>query len=371
MYQAIYTASFLGAACGYMLSISISLFLTYVKQSGPFIIGLAGFTGNFVYTVMTFLLSRYSKSKIHPLFFYSPLIMGISYFSILFSPVPLIFLFLVIGGATCAFFWPSLQNCLSATDDDLRIGIYNLCWAGGVIVGSFSAGFLYSVSPFLPFTSGLLLYIINAFILFSNKDKLIIQRKDIYRERIEKPLSQDIVRDIRILNFINFFAMGSIFFLYPKLGTIRGFTPQFIGSVIGILLISRFVTFFLLMDKPLILHPARFILSCLFLCISCILVGYGTSPITIITGVVIMGIAGAFAYHNSLQMHIKYNLKTEINESLIGAGVFSGSLIAGILGQIFNLPLAYVIIGTFILISGLWYSRMSLFGLINRQSNTS
>ncbi|MCM8762289.1 MAG: hypothetical protein NC929_03095 [Candidatus Omnitrophica bacterium] len=363
MFQTIYISSFLMAFCGYLLSISISFFLAQVKHSGPLIIGLAGFTGNFFYTIITFILSRYPKNKNNTFFIYSPLVIGIASFLILFSPVPLIFLFLIVLGSACAFYWPSAQKCLSGADD-LKIGIYNLFWGGGVIVGSFLAGFIYSLSPDIPFFTVLYIYIIVFILLISQKTNLLCVYNIHHPEQqTEKPLPSETVRDIRTISFIHFFAMSSVFYLYPKLGLLKGFTPQIIGSMIGILLISRFITFFLLIDKPLLIHPARFVISCTLFCISCILVGYGTNPFVIVIAVIILGSTGAVSYHNSLLMHIKYNLKTEIHECIVGAGIFSGSLVAGLLGQIFNLSLAYVIIGTFILLVGLWHSRQYILKL--------
>jgi len=345
------------AWAGNLLGISLSLFLAQIKQCGPFIIGLTGFSGNFTYTLITFLLSRHSlKNK--TAFIYTTIAIGTSYFLIVFSPVPLIFALLILGGVFYAIFWPSIQGCFVFINDDLKIGLYNLFWSGGVILGTFSSGFIYSLSPYVPFFVTLFLSISAFFTLISKKNHL--SELDIKRplsDKMKEPISPVLIKEIRMLNFLHFFAWGSIFYLYPKLGLLRGFSPQFIGTMIGTLLISRFVTFFLLMDKPLILHPSRFILSCFLFCISCILIGYGEYPLIIIIAAIIMGSTGAFAYHNSLQMHIKYNLKTEIHECIIGAGLFSGSLIAGLLGQMFNLPLAYVMIGTFILIVGLWYSK--------------
>ncbi|MCM8830202.1 MAG: hypothetical protein NC824_04310 [Candidatus Omnitrophica bacterium] len=361
MLQTIYIASFLVAFCSYLLGISISFFLAQVKHSGPLIIGLAGFTGNFFYTLITFVLSRYSENKNNSIFIYSPLVMGIVYFLIPFSPVPLIFLLLMVGSSTHAFFWPSTQKCLSGADD-LKIGIYNLFWGGGVIVGSFLAGFIYSLNPAIPFFTILSIhFIVFILLIFQKKNLLSVDNIHQSEHLTEKPLPLETIRDIRTLSFIHFFVMGSVFYLYPKLGLLKGFTPQIIGSIIGILLISRFITFLLLIDKPLILLPARFVISCSLFCISCILVGYGKNPSVVVTAVIILGSTGAVSYHNSLLMHIKYNLKTEIHECIIGAGVFSGSLVAGLLGQIFNLSLAYVIIGTFIFIVGLWLSRKYLF----------
>ena len=371
MYQAIYTASFFMAWGGNLLGISLSLFLAQIKQCGPFIIGLAGFSGNFIYTLTTFLLSRHSlKNK--TVFIYTTIAIGISYFLIIFSPVPLIFVLLLLGGVFFAVFWPSVQGCFVSTDDDLKIGIYNLFWSGGVILGTFSSGFIYSLSPYVPFFVTLFLSVVAFCILISKKSQLSgLDIKRPLSDKTKEPISPALVKEIRMLNFLHFFAWGSFFYLYPKLGLLRDFSPQFIGSVIGILLISRFVTFFLLMDKPLILHPARFILSSLFFFIGCVLVGLGKQPFIILTAAIILGITGAFSYHNSLLIHIRYNLKTELHECIIGAGLFSGSLIAGLLGQLFNLPLAYVIIGTFILIVGLLYSRHYLLGLIRHLAKTS
>lgn len=357
MLQIIYTTSFIGAFCGYLIGISISLFLAQVKHSGPFIIGLAGFTGHFVYMITTFLLARYSNNKARNFSIFSPLIMGISYFLIFFSPVPLIFLFLALGGVATAFFWPSLQKCLSGADE-LKIGIYNLSWGGGVIVGSFSAGFIYSLGTSIPFYSALFLYTIAFILLISHKDKLLLTGNiNNTSGEIKNSLTAETVHNIRILNYLHFVAMGSVFYLYPKLGLLREFSPQFIGIVIGIMLISRFITFFLLIDKPLILHPARTIISCVLFYISCILLGYGTHPLIALIGAILLGGTGAVSYHNSLLMHVNYGFKTEIHECIVGAGLFSGSLIAGLLGQIFNLPTAYLIIGSLIFIYGLWHSR--------------
>ncbi|HPP30056.1 MAG TPA: MFS transporter [bacterium] len=368
MFQAIYTASFLMAWGGNLLGISLSLFLAQIKQSGPFIIGLAGFTGNFIYTIVTFLLSRHHL-KNNTIFIYTTIAIGISYFLILFSPVPIIFVILLLGGIFYAVFWPSIQSCFVATNDDLKIGIYNLFWSAGVILGTFSSGFIYSFSPYAPFFVTLSLSIIAFCVLISKKNHLSALNAVPLQDKNKEQISPVLVKEIRMLNFLHFFAWSAIFYLYPKLGLLRKFSPQFIGTVIGTLLISRFVTFFLLMDKPLILHPARFIISCLFFFISCLLIGLGSHTFIILTAAIVMGITGAFSYHNSLLMHIKYNLKTEIHECVIGAGLFAGSLVAGLLGQILNLPVAYTIIGTFILLVGLVYSRHYIFGLTKRKVN--
>jgi MFS family permease len=360
MFTVIYLASFLMAWLGNLVSISLSLFLAQVKQSSPLIIGLAGFIGNVAYTVTTFTLVRHPFKQKIPFFVLVPAASAAFYFLMPFSPIPVIFSFLLFGGVFLAFFWPAVQMCFARSADELKIGVFNISWSAGMILGTFSAGFIYAFNPRTSFFIASFLALLSFVLLFSNRNKLtpVSIGTEIVGEKLT--LNRETIFEIRLLNFLHFFATSSIYFLYPKLGLIRGFSPQFIGSVVGIMLASRFFTFFILMDKPIILHPARFVISCSFFFISCCLTGLGKSPYAVVAGVVILGFTGAFSYHNSLLMHIKYRLKTEMHESILGAGTFSGALAAGILGQIFNLPAAYVIIGAGIFIVGLWHNRSYL-----------
>ncbi|MBN1445594.1 MAG: MFS transporter [Candidatus Omnitrophica bacterium] len=360
VFTVIYLASFLMACVNYILNISLALFLAQVKQAGPFIIGLAGFTGNVAFTAGTLLLARYSQRKKTSVFIYVPAGIALLYLLIRFSPMPLIFLFLFIAGALYAFFWPAVQRCFKEPGDELHIGIYNLAWSGGVICGAFSAGMLYALNYTAPFITAFILSACAFFLIVLSRAELLALNKYSEKEESEKRLPAETVKEVRLLNFLHFFAASSIFFLYPKLGLERGFSPQFIGSAAGILLICRFVVFSLLIDKPMIMHPARFIISCFLFFVSCCLTGLGGQPYAVIAGVAILGASGAVSYHNSLLMHIKHGLKTEIHESIIGMGALSGALVTGLLGQILNLPVAFVLVGAGILLAGVWHSRKYL-----------
>ncbi len=360
VFTVIYLASFLMACVNYILNISLALFLAQVKQAGPFIVGLAGFTGNFAYTLIILLLARHSLKKKTPVFIYAPAGIALLYLLVRFSPLPLIFPFLFIAGGLYAFFWPSVQKCFKEPGDELHIGIYNLAWSAGVICGAFSAGILYASNYTAPFIASCVLSVCAfSLLVFSKRDLLSIEGCSAKNE-IEKKLPAGLIKEVRLLSFLHFFAVSSFFSLYPKLGLERNFSPQFIGSVAGILLICRFVVFSLLIDKPMILHPAKFIFSCFLFFISCCLIGLGSHPYVVIVGVVILGASGAVSYHNSLLMHIKHGMKTEIHEGIIGAGAFTGALVMGLLGQVLNLPAAFAVVGGGILLTGIWHSRKYL-----------
>lgn len=356
MFREIYLTSFLVACTGNLLSISLALFLAHVKQSGPLILGLVGFTTNLASTITTFLLAGHPVQKRNLIFFYAPVGIGILYFLVPFIPVPAIFICLLITGMFYGFFWPSIQRCFANTDDELRIGVFNLSWSAGVIVGSFAAGIIFAINPRYPFFIGLALALCATTAILSKKKSLACMNTGPLTVEKKQVLPAEKIREVRLLLFLHFIATSMVFFLYPKLGLTRGFSPQFIGSVAGLLLMSRFIGFSLLMDKPVLLHPAGFLVSCIMFFASCCLVGFGNTPYIVILGVLIMGLAGAFTYHNSLQMHLKCGLKTEIHEGIVGAGTFLGALVGGVLGQIFGLPTAYLLIGIGIFLSGLWHN---------------
>ncbi len=364
----IYLVAFL-MACGVnALNISMAMFLADVKASGPLIIGLAGFIGNLAVSATAFSLARHPVKNRKNIFIYVPAGAAILYLLLLFSSIPLIFSFLFLAGILYAFFWPSLQSCFGNAKDNFSIGIYNISWSGGVICGALLSGVLYAVNPKAPFILALVLALSAFLILISRKRQLLALKENPPElEKARGTFSPKIVHEIRFLSFMHFFAVSSIFYLYPKMGLNLGFSPQFIGASLAILLVCRFVSFSLLIDKPLLLHPARFIISCTLFFISCFLTGIAGHQHTIIIAVAILGITGAFSYHNSLLLHIKHGFKTEIHEGIIGAGACAGALSAGLLGEIFNLSAAFIIIGAVILVSGMWQSRGYLMSNINRK----
>jgi len=356
MFNSIYIAAFLMDFINSSVSIALSLFLADIKGSSSLVIGLAGFAAGFSYTATTFLKARFFSGIKTSWFVYTPAIAGIIYLSLYFIPVSLILMFLLFAGFFFGIFWPSIQYCFSGEGGQKRIGIFNLCWSGGIICGSFMAGHLYAFSPLAPFTTALVLGAIATAAL-SVKKRGIIHLNSILRQNgpSTNASSRDIF-EIRLLSFFHFTAVGAIMFLFPKLGLERSFSPQLIGIMFGILLLFRFLTFILTRKQGMLIGRYTLISSCMLFSLGCSLTGLSPYPSVILSGMIIIGVTGAFSYHNSLLLHIKYNLPTEIHEGIIGAGLFLGPLLAGFFGYILDIQTAFLIIGIMIFASGLVYS---------------
>jgi len=353
MYTSIYVAAFLMDFINSSVSIALSLFLAEVRGSSALIIGLAGFVAGFSYTATTFLKAHFFSNKRNRWFIYTPLGAGILYFLLFLVPVPVVLILLLFAGFLYGIFWPSIQYCFSGEAGQKKIGIFNLCWSGGIICGSFLAGHMYAFRPGAPFILALMLGLIAM-------SALSIQKKNISRlnslpsgssREIKAPLMGII--EIRLLSFFHLTVVGAIMFLFPKLGLERSFSPQIIGIMFGTLLLCRFLTFAILRKKSILLHRFSFLISCFFFSAGCSLAGLSPHPVPILAGMIIIGITGAFSYHNSLILHIKYNLPTEIHEGIIGAGLFLGPLLAGFLGYVLNIPSAFLIISILIFLAGL------------------
>lgn len=352
MFTSIYIAAFLMDFINSSVSIALSLFLAEIRGSSALIIGLAGFAAGFSYTATTFLKARFFPEK-SIWFIYMPIGAGLVYFLLFFVPVPLVLMLLLIAGALYGIFWPSIQYCFSGEAEQKKIGIFNLCWSGGIICGSFLAGHIYALSYKTPFILAFVLGFAAMAALWLQRKKLIFLNNLTAQEKVKIKAPFSTIVEIRLLSFFHLTVVGAIMFLFPKLGLERFFSPQSIGIMFGILLLCRFLTFIVLKKKSILLHRHSFSISCFLFAAGCSLVGLSPHQPLIVAGMIIIGITGAFSYHNSLILHIKHNLPTEIHEGIIGTGLFLGPLLAGFFGHIFTIPAAFLIISILILAAGI------------------
>jgi len=359
MNNIIYIGSFFIASINYAVNISLPIYLTEKFYASTLQLGIAGFTGNFAYTLTVFIFSKFHSFRKFPWFIYACFGIGILYLLLTFynSLFPLFFTLLLLG-FFYGRFWPSLQSYFSSSREGSSISTFNLSWSAGVIAGALFAGNIYSRHANLPFfLSGALALIV--FILFFSQKKGIVSHFHftLAQKNPEKVVDSAEVKNVRFLNFLNFFVVGAVVFLFPRLALDLNFSLPLIGRIIATILICRFITFLLLKKFSLFRNPAIFLISCFALFVSCVLIGIGKTPYVHLIGMVLIGIFSTFAYHNSILLHLRANFPMEIHEGVLGAGLFSGPLIVGIIGHLLNLQWAFIIVGTGILIVGIFGSR--------------
>jgi len=355
IYYLLIFSAFIVSAGNYIVNISIPIFLTENLNATRFEIGVAGFAGNSGYTIMTLFLSNLLfKNKKLFLLVYSPVLIGISYLILPHLPIYLFFSLMFFIGLFYARFWPSLQTCFRNAPVRF-IGNFNLAWSFGVIIGSFISGYLYSNGKFLPFLiSGILCILAGALITYKKRNIYSLNIDS--REKIEKNRKKFKIKEIRYLNFINFFTVGVMLFIFPRYALELEYSPSFISQMISVILITRFTGFFILKKKSFI--NSKYILPVSSFChfLVYFLLGMFKTPSYFILSFIILGGLSALLYHNSLIAHLEGGYRTEIHEGIVGAGFLTGSLIAGFLSQILNFKITFLSLGIIFLIIGIFSS---------------
>ncbi len=359
MDKIIYLGTFLIATANYIVNISLPIYLSEWLGADPLRIGIAGFAGSFSYTLTTLSFSRLKRFQKFPWFIYSSFGIGMVYLLLPFFNYEVIFLLLLCIGFFYARFWPSIQNYFRKDEKkEFSVSMYNLAWSGGVIIGPLLSGRIYSFNSILPFiTSGILGISIFFPFFFTRKGIISTFNSDFSVERHKKTFPLNFVKRVRFLNYFNFFTIGAITFLFPKFLLTLKVSPSLIGTLISILFISRFISFYILRKKKIFTSKVFFSLSYFLLFFSLLLIGVGKNPLNFVFSMVVLGILNALSYHTGLLVHLEGGYPTEINEGIIGAGLFSGPLIVGILGNLFNLRVAFILVGLGILTVGLWNEK--------------
>ncbi|MGB9677677.1 MAG: hypothetical protein ACPLZ9_03575, partial [Candidatus Ratteibacteria bacterium] len=206
---------FVSSGC-YVVNLSIPLYLISKFSVSSFILGIVGFFGNFAYTTFTYIFHK-TKWRLHfPWFIISSLLISLIYFFLPFCPhYRYLFILFFINGIFYSRFWPSIQYIFS--QNTLHIDKFNLSWSGGVIFGIFISGYLFKLKNTLPFLTGSFFAFISFLIGIINFEKFKLFYKYLPEKfYVKKQLDKE-TKKAMFLNFVNFFTIGGLIFLFPKL----------------------------------------------------------------------------------------------------------------------------------------------------------
>ncbi|MCD6408168.1 MFS transporter [bacterium] len=350
-----YLVSFFVEFSGILTSVALPFYLTEILKVSRMTIGFTGFIWSFSYTITTVISSKSPNYKKSISYVYTPFFAGITFLLIPFLPLYLIFSILFLTGIFYGRFWPSIQNYFQPYSHTSSVGFFNLSWSIGAISGTLLSGVFYSFHPKFPFfIAGILCLFstIGFFIFVKNfhpeREKFSDREED--KEEKSERFSMKVVNEIRISNFITFFIIGTLSFLFPRYGLELGLSPSFISSMLTIVITVRTLTFFLLVKRPVIFNSKFLLNICMINFICLVLIALFNKSFIFTLSFIIMGFLGAITYHNSLLIHLKSRLPAEIHEAIIGAGLFSGPLIGGVIAQISDFKIAFISLGIMIIL---------------------
>jgi len=349
MEKIIYIISFLLSSSNYVVSLSIPLYLISKFSASPLILGVAGFCGNFAYTIFAYIFYRLKWKMDFPWFIISSILICFAYFSLPFLPsYILFFLFLFMNGIFYSRFWPSLQYIFSKKTDN--VDRYNLSWSLGVIFGIFISGYLFKIKEILPFLTGSFFAFCGFIIGLINFRNFKTFYEKLPKEFFVKKKIDKWTRKIMLLNFVSFFGIGGTIFLFPKLAKSISYPSTLISNILTSLFIIRFFMFFIFSKIKIKITGKTLFISYFGVAFSLIFTGILKAPLFHSICISFLGITSAFSFRAGLMTVVEKGYSTELNESIIGMGLFTGSLILGVLSQIFGIFNGFIFSGSLIML---------------------
>jgi len=357
----LYTAPFSMSVVLGMITLSVPLFVIKLGASA-FTLGGLGFTGTLFYVILTPLFGklvdrigyRYLLCLGVSAYFLSSLALSMS------TRIYQFFIFMPFMGAAGAIFWPSFEVWMTEAGKNepllKRISFFNISWCLGTGTGPLIAGVLFEVHPRFPFYFASFLSLVITFVilkeLFQNKEKHILSTGKNLLGKSSPSNSKEIFSYYLyigwIANFANYFCIGIIRYLFPKLSVQIGIAPFFIGILL--FTISLFQTFtFYILGKTSTWHyklmPLVF-LQLLGIC-GLLLVFFGNSPIFFLFAFMFIGIGAGMAYFSSIFYSLSdvkgKGQKSGIHEAVLGSGSLFGPLIGGATAEVYTLRFPYLL----------------------------
>ena len=271
----------------------------------------------------------------------------------------LAFVFCGLLGISTALFWPPLMGWLSSELEGPQLSKvmsrFNLSWSMGAIISPYLAGWLSERNTVLPIYAASGFFLLTSFLVAGAALALPRVRDD----RYSAGRSQDTGTGEDKSTLLRYSAWVGLFTAWVVLGVIVSIFPvsaredlHISKSVIGMLLLSRalFTTVgFGIMGRTTFWHyrPSQMLLGQLCIAGCLVAMTYASHPLTIGPVLALMGLFIALSYSNSLFHGIAGSVnraaRSAVHESLLSAGLISGSLLGGIVYQHYSISVAYLL----------------------------
>lgn len=293
-----------------------------------------------------------------------------------------VFLLAVSGSLCAAFFWPPLQAWLADISERAglseRLGMFNLSWSVGIMMGPMIGGALYAIDYHYPWCYAIATNSLILAVLALAKGG---RRRDVHAAATASG-GGECVEDPGMFfplalwaNFVCWFALSNVQSLYPKIAVTNGFSPQLIGCLLFLVGVAQSAFFVVLRLSrawhyrfgPLAAVHGAAALGMLFI--------FGSSSVPLLSlAFCLMGIALGLSYYSSIYYslcgHKHTGRQTSIHEFMIGSGFFLGPAVGGVVAQCAGIRVpfllcAVLLAATAICESGVWL-RAARRGKMNR-----
>ncbi len=346
---------------GYILAAPL---LLIELKANPVELGLVGSITAGVHMLLAHrmgpLSDRFGRRR---LILLGPLLFALScLFAAMTNQVKVILLLSALNGLCLSLFWPPLQAWVAdlQTDSGLArdIGTLNMAWTASHLIGPIVSGFLFALSPKLPFLfAASLSFILFLFSYGSIHDRAgTTKAKEHVTETSPQAWQKSFLYSAWTANFLSWFILGNARYQFPKLARGLGSSPQTVGLLIGCLGFSLFLGFFLLRESDLWHFRRRYLFGAQALAAGGLLMIYfSRSPIFFALALFLIGLSASVTYYSSLFYAIRLSTQkgrgTGFHESILSIGALAGPILGGLGANFFGLRIPYLICLFFLVVA--------------------
>jgi len=270
------------------------------------------------------------------------------------------FIFMACGGIAGAMFWPSFEIVVAEMGKNKfllkKAALFNISWSVGAGVGPFLAGVLFEIHSHLPLciasflSFSIFLILLRRLSEHEEKSSFGDTREVLLKENPSSRTKEVIPYYLYIgwiANFVNYFCVGIIRYLFPKLAIQLGIQPFIIGVLFSTIALSQTITFYILGKTSRWPYRSIPLISLqLFGILGLLLVFLGSSMISFFLAFMLIGAEGGIAYFSS----VFYSLdnvrgrgqKSGIHEATLGGGLLLGPLVGGAIAEAYTLRSPYL-----------------------------
>ncbi len=271
---------------------------------------------------------------------------------LLVPSVPLLLILIALKGTTLCTFWPPMMGWISAGTEggtlNRRLGLFNLSWCSGAILGSWLGGTLFAVFPWLPFAVAVLMTFGSVLFAAAVRDKSPTSKQEVRTQPPEpEPFNLVLFRWIARIGLVAGWMVCASF----RISIASLIKDMSLGSKLHATAVAgvnfTMMACFYLLGRSRVWH-FRFwpvIAGQLLIAAALIAIAKSSSAAQLIVLTVAGTPALAFAYSSHMYYCISSSgnrqKNASIHEILLGIGFSVGSLGGGALGQLSGIRSVY------------------------------
>ncbi|MCX6354322.1 MAG: MFS transporter [Candidatus Aureabacteria bacterium] len=340
--------------------------------AGPLMLGLLGSVGSLVYTLACPFAGRVSDAhalrdalrsvngRRRSMMLSCALLICVDLCILFASGIRDLLIMAACASLCSAFFWPALQAWLAEAPGEGslsdRLGLFNLSWSVGIMIGPVIGGCLFAANYRFPWYYGIAA---SSCMLAS----LLVLRDSPPRSADPLPAQEPATPHRRHgiflplslwANFVCWFCLANVQSLYPKYAVTVGFSPQMIGFFLFLVGAAQSLFFIMLRSRPawqfrygplIVAHAAAgggmLVLS------------HVVSLPFIAVSFLPLGCALGLSYYSSIYYSLcgrgETGRRAGIHERMVGSGFFVGPITGGVIARYLDMRSPFILCGLLLL----------------------